>query len=107
MQLVSCRLLDGLGGTFDFASLEINEEERIVRLDTSRAAAPLQPGALDLQGQLLLPGLIDCHVHLTADASADPVAARVNNSEGYLAILASRHAEQTLRRGRRPGGSPI
>ena len=99
MQVVNCRLLDGVGGLFDYASIEIDDEGRIVRIDTNRANAPLRRGALDLQGQFVLPGLIDCHVHLTADASADPVAARVNSSEGYLAILASRNAEQTLRRG--------
>lgn len=99
MQLVNCRLLDGLGGAFDFASLEIDEGGRIARLDTSRAGLAPKPGAIDLQGQFVLPGLIDCHVHLTADASPDPVAARVNSSEGYLAILAARHAERTLRRG--------
>jgi imidazolonepropionase-like amidohydrolase len=99
MQLVNCRLLDGLGGIFDCASIEIDEEGRIARVNTGHARSPLRPGAFDLQGQFLLPGLIDCHVHLTADASADPVAARVNSSEGYLAILASRNAERTLRRG--------
>lgn len=99
MQLVNCRLLNGIEGIFDFASIEINEEGRIVRLDTNRAVSPLKTDAVDLQGHFVLPGLIDCHVHLTADASADPVAARVNSSEGFLAILATRNAERTLRRG--------
>lgn len=99
MQLVNCRLLNGVGGAFDFASIEIDDEGRIARIDTTRANATLRRDALDLEGQFVLPGLIDCHVHLTADASADPVAARVNSAEGYLAILASRNAEQTLRRG--------
>jgi imidazolonepropionase-like amidohydrolase len=99
MQLVNCRLLDGIGGSFDFASIEIDEDGRIARVDTSSTRSPVRSGALDLQGHFALPSLIDCHVHLTADASADPVAARVNSSEGYLAILASQNAERTLQRG--------
>lgn len=99
MRLVNFRLLDGLRGTYSAAALETDDAGRIVRLWTGRDSLPLSAGAIDLEGRCVLPGLFDCHVHLTADASADPVAARVNSSEGYLAILAAFHAKRTLRKG--------
>jgi imidazolonepropionase-like amidohydrolase len=99
MRLVNFSLLDGLGGRFEAAALDVDQAGRITRLVTSRRDLPSAVGALDLEGRTVLPGLIDCHVHLAADASPDPVAARLQSSEGYLAILAAANARDTLRRG--------
>jgi imidazolonepropionase-like amidohydrolase len=55
-------------------------DEPTLLLEDGRVAAvgePLPPGVpvLELPGATLLPGLVDTHVHLTFDASADPVGA--------------------------------
>lgn len=100
MGLVNFRLFDGLEGIYSAAALETdNDTGRILRLWTSKDSLPPSAGSIDLEGRCVLPGLVDCYVHLTADASADPVAARVNSSEGYLAILAASHANRTLEKG--------
>jgi imidazolonepropionase-like amidohydrolase len=67
-------LFDGVSGTLLADPLLILDGPTIVAVD--RAVTP-PPGAhvVDLIGATLLPGLIDTHVHLAFDASADPVAA--------------------------------
>lgn len=55
--------------------------------------------AIDLAAVYLLPGLIDCHVHLTMPTwIADPVAWRTR-PEGLIALHAAKAAERTLRSG--------
>ncbi|MEV4892354.1 amidohydrolase family protein [Nonomuraea sp. NPDC055795] len=51
-------------------------EDRVVTIHDGRIAAVSGPGPadLDLGTATLLPGLIDCHVHLAFDASEDAVA---------------------------------
>jgi imidazolonepropionase-like amidohydrolase len=63
LALLNCRLIDGTGhGPFDKISVLI-EGNRIQSIQPS--GGPIAAaGALDLQGLTLMPGLIDCHVHL-------------------------------------------
>jgi imidazolonepropionase-like amidohydrolase len=67
-------LFDGVSETLITDPVLILDGPTIVAVD--RAVAP-PPGAevVDLIGTTLLPGLIDLHVHLAFDGSADPVAA--------------------------------
>ncbi len=55
--------------------------------------------ALDGTGCYLLPGLIDCHVHLCFDASPKPVDHLNAESDPTTLLKMVRHANQTLRRG--------
>ncbi|MFE5325591.1 amidohydrolase family protein [Embleya sp. NPDC056575] len=60
------------------------------RREVVERAAPDTP-VLDLAGATLLPGLIDCHVHLAFDASEDPVAAlRAADDRDLLLDMAGR-----------------
>jgi len=67
-------LFDGASETLLTEPVLMVDGPTIVAVD--RAVAP-PPGAqvVDLAGATLLPGLIDTHVHLAFDGSADPVAA--------------------------------
>jgi imidazolonepropionase-like amidohydrolase len=71
--------------------------ERLVEHGSARPAAG--DGVIDAEGAYLLPGLIDCHVHLTVDATdADP-SVGASKPDHVVAAFARQAAEQTLRAG--------
>jgi imidazolonepropionase-like amidohydrolase len=74
--------------------------DRIERLvEQGSARSPAGDAVIDAEGTYLLPGLIDCHVHLTVDSSdADPSAGASKPDQG-VAAFASQAAERTLRAG--------
>ena len=61
------------------------------------------PGAgdavVDLDGCWLLPGLIDCHVHLTQPTDAPDPAAAATRSDAAVALFAAAAAQRTLAAG--------
>lgn len=59
--------------------------------------APGEPvEVIDLRGSFVLPGLIDCHVHLTHAYSARSRLDRVELSDADRAVLGVAHARRTL-----------
>ncbi len=51
---------------------------------------------VDTGGGTLLPGLIDCHVHLVFGAEADPWAALQNSPPGEITLRALAHAQASV-----------
>jgi imidazolonepropionase-like amidohydrolase len=65
LTLWNARLIDGRGGVpVERASVGI-EDGRIVAIGTANGDPP--PGAIDLLGRTLMPGLIDAHAHVSSD----------------------------------------
>lgn len=67
----------------------------------AEVAPALGSGAADsrvvaLDGATLLPGLIDLHVHVVWDGSADPVATNARDGEQLTVAKAVEHARRTL-----------
>jgi len=75
------------------------EGERIVKVSKGKAAIPKGARKIDLAGQFLLPGFIDCHVHLCLDGSPDPLATLGGESIPMTTLKAARFARRTLMAG--------
>jgi imidazolonepropionase-like amidohydrolase len=74
------------------------EGTRVIAVDYG--SPPADGGAVvDLAGATLLPGLIDTHVHLAFDASADPVAALAARDEAETLAAMTAAARTALRGG--------
>jgi imidazolonepropionase-like amidohydrolase len=85
----------------DFDALDIGVAgDRIGRLVERGSARPASGDTvIDAGGTYLLPGLIDCHVHLTVDsADADP-SAGASKPDHVVAAFARQAAARTLRAG--------
>ena len=65
----------------------------------SGGRAPEQGTVIDLPGVTLLPGLIDTHVHLAFDASADPVGNLAGRQDGEVMEAMARAGQTALRGG--------
>ncbi|WIG59215.1 MAG: aryldialkylphosphatase [Ktedonobacterales bacterium] len=92
-------LLDGTGrAPLEHALLAIRAGRIVYAGDAAGWQA--QPGEpvteLDLTGRYVLPGLIDCHVHLAMDGAAD---SKLQGDQGWSALLMLKHAQNTLAAG--------
>lgn len=54
---------------------------------------------IDLDGQAVLPGFIDCHVHLRTDGVADPRAQAAADTDALAVLRSARNALRTLQAG--------
>src|SRR2546428_12884355 len=60
---------------------------------------PTDAALLDLEGLTLLPGLINCHVHLCLGGEADPARVLLEDPPALRAIKAVLRAKQTVEAG--------
>ncbi len=101
MKLVirGARVIDGLGNAQSRATLLI-DGERIAAVEPARAKSRFR-GAIELDGQGLtvLPGLIDCHVHLALGGEADVVRTLREEPPALTLLKATRFARLTLEAG--------
>ena len=76
------------------------EGERIVKVAEGNVPIPKGAHKIPMAGRILLPGLIDCHVHLCLDGSADPVTLLMGEPLPLTTLKAARFA--ALMRSLRP-----
>jgi len=91
-------LFDGTGSALTPDPLVVIDGGTIVAVD-SGMAVPDGADVIDLGGAALLPGLVDTHVHLAFDASADPVGALADQSEDEALEAMIRAGQAALRGG--------
>jgi imidazolonepropionase-like amidohydrolase len=91
-------LFDGTGSALVPDPLVVIDGGTIVAVG-SGAPAPDGADVVDLGGAALLPGLVDTHVHLAFDASADPVAALAARSDEETIEAMVRAGQAALRGG--------
>ena len=64
-----------------------------------RFKASKKDTVFDISGKTIVPGLIDCHVHLCLDGSPDPMTSISKDSIPQLTLKAANHARRTLEAG--------
>jgi imidazolonepropionase-like amidohydrolase len=94
--LRDAKIIDGCGGspTRGFVIIEKNQIAEV-----GKGPGPSKKtghDAIDLDGRCILPGMIDCHVHLCIDGSADPLQSVQKDSAILITLKAARHAQLSL-----------
>jgi len=95
--LVGASLIDGTGAEPVRGRAVVVEDDRITQV-VDEARAP-RGRRIDLAGCTLLPGLINCHVHLCFGGEPDPVGAIRDEPLGLTALKVLRRAQETLETG--------
>ena len=85
----------GDGRVLEHATVVV-EGERIVKVADGRIKIAGDAQTIPMDGQVLLPGFIDSHVHLCMDASPDPMTSALTESHTMTALKAANFAKQTL-----------
>ena len=95
--LSGARIIDGTGSE-PVRGRSVVVEKGVITAVVEDARAPRGNG-VDLAGHTLLPGLINCHVHLCFGAEADPVRPLREEPLALTAIKAVLRARETARAG--------
>jgi imidazolonepropionase-like amidohydrolase len=93
------RVIDGIGGVIDRATLLVRGS-KITAIGSSREVRiPSGCTRIDGRGLTVMPGLIDCHVHLCLGGEPDVVATIESESPAYTLLKSARHAQATVEAG--------
>ncbi|MBW1721486.1 MAG: amidohydrolase family protein [Deltaproteobacteria bacterium] len=96
---VNGRIIVGDGRLFERGTVLV-EGERITKV--TEGNTPPIPGdaeIVSLEGRTLMPGFIDCHVHLCLDAGPDPVGSCLTDPLPIIVLKAADAARRTLMAG--------
>ena len=94
--LRDARIIDGRGDV-QARGFVVIEKNRIT--EVGKGPGPAKKNGyevMDLEGRCVLPGMIDCHVHLCIDGSADPMQSVQKDSAAMITLKAARHAHLSL-----------
>lgn len=92
------RVIDGAGTVLEDHGVLV-EGASIKRLAPLGEFAGFEGDRVDTSGGTLLPGLIDCHVHLCYGAEGNPWASMIALRESQITMKALDNAQMTLRGG--------
>jgi imidazolonepropionase-like amidohydrolase len=94
----AARLIDGLGGAPLANAVVMIENDRITHVGAG-LAVPAGAQVIDLGSATLLPGLIDCHTHITGQPGENFYDDQFRKSPIDSAVLAHLYARRTLEAG--------
>ena len=92
------RVIVGDGRILDHATVLV-KDGKILKIAQNGMNIPKDTQTIPLNGQTLLPGFIDAHIHICMDGSPDPVAAGLTESPTITTLKAAESARRTLMAG--------
>lgn len=97
--LSNVRLFDGTGSAVrDGVSVTITDGH-VAAISEAGTKTPPQARVVDLEGRFLMPGLIDCHTHLTIHAAPDLDEGEEALREGVVGHIVGKDLRDALRMG--------
>ena len=75
------------------------KDGKIVKIDAGFVRPSTGERVIDLRTAFVLPGLIDCHVHVLGELSAKSRLEQVESEDSYVALRGAAYALRTLRAG--------
>ena len=95
---VDGRVIVGDGRILEHATVLV-EDGKIVKIAQNSTTIPKDTQKIPLDGQTLLPGFIDAHIHICMDGSPDPMAVSLSESPIITTLKAAQSARRTLMAG--------
>ncbi|MDX2251625.1 MAG: amidohydrolase family protein [Nitrospira sp.] len=93
------RLIDGTGAVLDRATVVVRGSQIVATGPSRTVTIPKGATRIDGRGLTVIPGLIDCHVHLCLGGEPDVVAAVESEQPFYTLLKSSKHAQATVEAG--------
>jgi imidazolonepropionase-like amidohydrolase len=85
----------GDGRVLEHATVLVSGE-KIVKVAEGNVSIPKDAKKIPMDGQVLLPGFIDSHIHICFDSSPDPMTSALSESQTMTTLKAAKAAKQTL-----------
>ncbi|MBL8074633.1 MAG: amidohydrolase family protein, partial [Nitrospira sp.] len=93
------RLIDGTGAVQNNMTLLVRGTKVVVVGPSNAVSIPKGATRINGRGLTVIPGLIDCHVHLCLGGEADVVSALESEHPSYTLLKSARHAQATIEAG--------
>jgi imidazolonepropionase-like amidohydrolase len=93
------KVIIGTGEVIEKGTVAINANLITYVGNTKKIQPKKKDTVFDIPGKTILPGLIDCHVHLCLDGSPDPMTSISKESNSTITLKAAQHAKLTLEAG--------
>jgi imidazolonepropionase-like amidohydrolase len=95
---INGRLIDGTGQLVERSAVVI-QDSRFIKVTTPQKMGDFKGEIFDISGLTIMPGLIDCHVHLCLSGEADPFYLLPGLPPPLLALRFLKNAQDTLSSG--------
>ena len=90
------RLIDGTGDLHDNATLLVRGTKILTVGPSNEVRIPKGAIRIDGRGLSVIPGLIDCHVHLCLGGEPDVVGTLESEQPPYTLLKSAKHAKATI-----------
>ena len=93
------KIIVGDGEIIGKGTVAVHEKELVFVGPVKKFRPSSKDTIFDASGKTILPGLIDCHVHLCLDGSPDPMTSIAKESISTITLKAAQHVRLTIEAG--------